>query len=1221
MTSTRIIHLAVLSLFLCLAGSDARGQDLYYASGSGVESLSSTLGSIVWSDDDCGGEFEICTVRSTSASAAAANYIPLAYDNSSGPANQNLASNIAAHDSFVYFALKSGQIVRRPVNRVGDPVPVSTMETSGAFVEVATGTTHVWWLETSADISRLFRAPLDGGARQFIYEASDSPARDLEIDRHGRAWFIAHVNFFLCCLDVLHRVDPGAPASSNVLFSAKAHVDGYVLDEDHVFVAARDSEDANLVISTAPMNDIDSAAAWSDRYDAGDAGPPQIRDMALHGNALLWHQKAGHSGGPILRMDKVGGAATALTGVVELASDLLVAGDGTPMYLYFRGGGQIYRLPIDGAGLTRDLSVDDVPLEVTQTLQDAAHTVPLVEGKRTVVRAWARLVSSSDGATQLSLAPSVVLEGRRGGVPLAGSPLRTTEWRRPLRSGTVDRTRATHQFLFELPESWTSGTVELTARADPLDIVFETDESNNVSTRTVTFERVGGICIDIIPVLTSEGVQQGGSVANRARTFARARTLLPTDDLVWIFRGGTPKSKPWTNEPYNFYEADDMNELMFHWWTDFLFAGTPSHCGTRRAIRSAVVSGAARFGLSSGAAALIYYLQSMGGAVSTNQPIGGVSGLAHEVGHQLGQAHIGCPVSGDNAPANPDGSYPYMPCTIENTNDHVGYDVLTGTIIPPFDAFGMSLVQDYMSYQNDYWVSDYVYRRHYAELFASRQAARSVSPTGLSSGPLLVAAYLRDDGSLEIAPAWHLDAQRQTIAQQALTDSTSLGDDLFVRIIDADGNVPVDQALHVNSITRELAGDPGFTMLFAMTEFQANYKEIQIVDAKGDVLASKSSGVTSPTVSITSPLPGDSLGNEVLVQWLADDADMDELTFRLHYSADGGGEWIDLSTTRKSEAMVDLSALPGGSQVLFEVMATDGFRTVSDVTGPFTIPNRPPDVTILGPDFDDPGESLLIPFGSALDLNAHAYDAEDGPLGSLVWNISGPQNLAISLDRLLLPALDSGNYTVTLTAYDSNQVSGQDTIEVTVGPLEIPFADHVDVDGHCSDGQYVGAAARPLLRYSEGQAVEIQLAQVGKDLLVCIGGLRFHQVPEYLDFLFDRTSGPDKVPQADDRFLRLGIDGSIVTGGWDANGNPYTEEFGLRAYAITEAGGTWRAEIRLPESLLGDDLRMGLRHVVEGTAEPVASWPGSLDAGSPASWAEVRLLSPLLFEDRFETIP
>ena len=163
-------------------------------------------------------------------------------------------------------------------------------------------------------------------------------------------------------------------------------------------------------------------------------------------------------------------------------------------------------------------------------MQNAAHTVPLIEGRRTFVRAYGRIGSSSEGITSLQLSPGMMLYGTRSGVPLEGSPLRPIK-NPAFTTAAVSRTTMDNTWLFELPDSWASGTISLTAHANDARLFDETNYGNNSTSRTISFESVRGLCLDMLSVRTHAGnsITSGDGLRQHLQ---RAYTLLPGQP-VW----------------------------------------------------------------------------------------------------------------------------------------------------------------------------------------------------------------------------------------------------------------------------------------------------------------------------------------------------------------------------------------------------------------------------------------------------------------------------------------------------------------------------------------------------------------------------------------------------------------------------------------------------------------------------------------------------------------
>jgi hypothetical protein len=169
----------------------------------------------------------------------------------------------------------------------------------------------------------------------------------------------------------------------------------------------------------------------------------------------------------------------------------------------------------------------------------------------------------------------------------------------------------------------------------------------------------------------------------------------------------------------------------------------------------------------------------------------------------------------------------------------------------------------------------------------------------------------------------------------------------------------------------------------------------------------------------------------VTVRWNGTDADGDALTYDIEYSTDGGASWQLLGTRLTgSEATLSLERLPGSQQARFRVWATDGVNSATDASdGNFAVPAKSPIAGILAP---NPG--LRTTFGQLITFDGSAVDPEDGSLpdGSLAWssNLAGPLGAGSLLQT---SELITGTHKITLTAVDSQGLTGSATITVQVG--------------------------------------------------------------------------------------------------------------------------------------------------------------------------------------------
>ncbi len=109
-------------------------------------------------------------------------------------------------------------------------------------------------------------------------------------------------------------------------------------------------------------------------------------------------------------------------------------------------------------------------------------------------------------------------------------------------------------------------------------------------------------------------------------------------------------------------------------------------------------------------------------------------------------------------------------------------------------------------------------------------------------------------------------------------------------------------------------------------------------------LASLAPTPARPEVRILSVTSGEQWtgGIERSLSWEASDADGDTLSFIAQYSFDGGQRWMPLTApTARTETPFSTSHLFGGKDVWFRVLASDGFHTTAASVGPIEIVQTP----------------------------------------------------------------------------------------------------------------------------------------------------------------------------------------------------------------------------------------------------------------------------------------
>jgi hypothetical protein len=127
---------------------------------------------------------------------------------------------------------------------------------------------------------------------------------------------------------------------------------------------------------------------------------------------------------------------------------------------------------------------------------------------------------------------------------------------------------------------------------------------------------------------------------------------------------------------------------------------------------------------------------------------------------------------------------------------------------------------------------------------------------------------------------------------------------------------------------------------------------------------------------------------------------------------------------------VDATALAGGSDTRFRVVATDGVNTGFDETPlPISVPDKPPYAIIT-----NPAQGHIVAPGDLLVLQGTATDMEDGglPDEALHWSSDKQGGLGIG-PSVALNVLTPGAHVITLSVSDSQGQNTDATVSVYVG--------------------------------------------------------------------------------------------------------------------------------------------------------------------------------------------
>lgn len=201
---------------------------------------------------------------------------------------------------------------------------------------------------------------------------------------------------------------------------------------------------------------------------------------------------------------------------------------------------------------------------------------------------------------------------------------------------------------------------------------------------------------------------------------------------------------------------------------------------------------------------------------------------------------------------------------------------------------------------------------------------------------------------------------------------------------------------------------------------------------KGQTLDERTVSGNAPTVEITEPVEQTAWksGETQKLSWKGDDPDQDSLHYAVFYSHDGGQKWQLLAselTDSSLELVVD--SLAGGVDTRFRVVASDGVNTATAETAEaIEVPNKAPVPVIL-----EPSAQLFAP-GDVVVMQGSAGDMEDGSLDGdkLSWRSNVQGELGKGYE-VAVNNLTPGPHTLTLTAIDSQGISGSVSVDLFVG--------------------------------------------------------------------------------------------------------------------------------------------------------------------------------------------
>ncbi len=715
-------------------------------------------------------------------------------------------------------------------------------------------------------------------------------------------------------------------------------------------------------------------------------------------------------------------------------------------------------------------------LEITQGIQNLANDMPLVEGRRTYVRAYVQSdVRNVDGVRAR-------LRAFRDGVELDNSP-REAYKAITVRTDGGNRLNLDDSFWFSyLPQGWCSGTVTFRVEVNYDNAIRESETGNNVLEQTVTFHEGEDLNVVMIPLHLHERGRSSDPVLVYDVTAQDFHTIVqnlyryhPIAELnLWhrttpLYPDDHDDGNEWNmlTDAGQVAVLSDLRDLNFWTWDpadDLHYIGmVHPNVQTGNTLGRAIQAGSESW---------VQMISAHAGW--PNWYIVGGATMAHELGHNEGLLHVACADNdGDGNPdeayPDPDYPWPYPNCSLAavDADGYYGFDVYhywvrvnQPTVISndpnaaePHQAFPL------MGYKDPVWISPYEYCKLLVqydidctlwdppnspqerlreavladplafadpdELRALQQANEYLAVSGFVDLPAGTVT-LDDVYRIETPPPDALQQAAEALGYRRAFGPQAEPSYTLVQV-GADGSV-----LDTHEIFLPYSdGEGNIRYFLELVPMAEGTTRVQVRQGE-TVLAERVASANPPTVQVVTPNGGEHLSPGATVRWTASDPDGDRLTFNVLYSADNGQTWrlIAKGLTGDHFEIPSLDDLPGSDQGRMRVIANDGFHTAQDDSdGTFTVPGAPPLALIL-----EPGEGATIEPGSLVIFAGLATDVEDGPLPSerLAWHSDRDGDLGVG-EELPVDTLSTGQHLITLTATDSDGETGTATITIFVG--------------------------------------------------------------------------------------------------------------------------------------------------------------------------------------------
>lgn len=364
--------------------------------------------------------------------------------------------------------------------------------------------------------------------------------------------------------------------------------------------------------------------------------------------------------------------------------------------------------------------------------------------------------------------------------------------------------------------------------------------------------------------------------------------------------------------------------------------------------------------------------------------------------------------------------------TTATTGGYHWFDIFERTIKPEISYLGLA---DFMYApsplpEQDTWVSPQTYFSLYTDLCFSGSPPFKPAQAQAADDVLVISGNV----SLTETQSGQLDPLVRTAGTQLIPPE---GSSYFVVLKNGStelGKYGFDADLELGE-TRTYT--PTVTSFAFGAPYPAGLNRVDLTDRYGHVLSSRTASAHPPTVTLQFPnAAGLTLDGVQTIQWTGSDPDGDALTYSVLYSKDNGVTWNAIGAEiSETSYEVDFAAIPGSSSALIKVLASDGFHTASDIPDqPFSVPDKLPVAGIVSPPH---GGHFTV--GEQINLQGYAVDLEEGMVASDSLSWSSNLDGALGTGSILEVTLSEGTHTLTLDV-GSGAVSLTTTVVIEAAP-------------------------------------------------------------------------------------------------------------------------------------------------------------------------------------------